>query len=231
MDKKRVLIVEDATTLARAVMTKLTDLGFVVEHVDDGKAALEMLSKNEFDLILLDLNIPKLDGFDVANAVKELGYSVRIIAVTARDSINDKLKGFDLGFDDYVVKPFDMRELIARINAVLRNGMVKDDQCYQVAGLRVNIGTRIINKDNEMEIKLTKLEFDLLHLLLDRSPAVVTNDEIIEQLWGDDDNWDPPVRSHIKNLRKKLGDNDFTIIKTVPGVGYKIDNAIECQDR
>lgn len=228
--KERILIVEDASSLADAVALKLKNEGYDAVIASDGPKALEILSNGGISLVLLDINIPKLNGFKVAEAIRELGYQCKIIAVTARDGIDDKLKGFDLGFDDYIVKPFDMREMMARIRAVNRTQLDVQTTCYKVRGLSVDIGARKIMNDKE-EVQLTKLEFDLFHLLLQNAPSVVETTQIIEGLWADDaDLVTPPIRSHIKNLRRKIGDEDFSLIITVPGVGYKIEEDVECHD-
>lgn len=225
---KRILIAEDATVLANAVKKQLENSGFEVEHAPDGKVALQMLSEGHFDLMILDINMPQLNGFEVADAVKELGYDLNIIALTARDGMQDKLSGFERGFDDYMTKPFDTRELIARINAILRRKGTDQPKKLCAGDIVVDIPARLVTRKKE-EVGLTKLEFQLLLLLMSRSPAVVENSEIIDNLWDDDvSTSEPPVRSHIKNLRKKLGDDDFSLIVTIPGVGYKISNVEEC---
>ncbi len=225
---KRILIAEDATVLANAVKKQLENSGFEVEHAPDGKAALQMLSEKNFDLMILDINMPQLNGFEVADAVKELGYDLNIIALTARDGMQDKLAGFERGFDDYMTKPFDTRELIARINAILRRKGTDQPKKLCSGDILVDIPARLVTRKGK-EIGLTKLEFQLLLLLMTKSPAVVENSEIIDNLWDDDESTsEPPVRSHVKNLRKKLGDDDFSLIVTIPGVGYKISNVEEC---
>jgi len=230
--KEKILIVEDARSLADAVSLKLKNEGFDVVTAYDGSEALDFLSKGEFSVVLLDINIPKLNGFEVAEAIKELGYKCKVIALTARDGIEDKLKGFDLGFDDYMVKPFDMRELVARVKAVNRQSSTNNiaDTCFHVRDLRIDVNSRKVLKDSK-EVQLTKLEFDLFCILLQNSPSVVETTHIIDTLWGDDgDLLTPPIRSHIKNLRRKIGDEDFSLIITIPGVGYKIEESVECHD-
>ena len=227
MLKRKILIIEDAVDLGKAVGSALSK-DYHVEIVNKGDEALSVIPNVKPDLILLDINLPGLDGFSIARSVRTAEIETKIIAMTARDGISDKLKGFELGFDDYVTKPFDMRELMARIRVVLDRDKVDESKCYSFKGITIDPRSRTVRLKNN-EIDLTKLEFDLLYLLAFNSPAVVEQATIIDTLWDDDaDLVDPPVRSHIKYLRKMIGDKDYTIIKTIPGVGYKIEEVKEC---
>lgn len=221
----KILIVEDTTELCDSMASVLTDASYTVDKAYDGKEGLTMATVNIYDLVVLDINLPEYSGFDIAKELKE-GEDTKhipVIAVTARYELDDKLKGFKIGFDDYITKPFEMKELVARVDAVIRRSKPNKSMVLEVGDIQLDPQKRIVTRKGK-EIELTKIEFNILEFLLRNKSLIVTNEQMIESIWGEDsDLLDPPVRSHIKNLRKKIGDDDFTIIKTIPGVGYKID--------
>jgi DNA-binding response OmpR family regulator len=218
----KVLIVEDSKELCSAIEEGLNQRDFVVETALNGKTGREKALVNKYDAIVLDLNLPYLDGIDIARAIRNEDIQTPIIALTARDSLNDKLKGFDIGFDDYLTKPFDMKELIARIRALIRRSKANKDIVLKAEDIKLDPKKRKAWQDSE-EIDLTKTEFNILELLLRNKGVAVKKTDIIELVWGSDpDILEPPVRSHIKTIRKKLKDDNFEIIQTVPGIGYTI---------
>jgi DNA-binding response OmpR family regulator len=220
----KLLIVEDTKELCDALVLLLEKSGYTVDHSYDGKEGLEMARVNEYDLIILDINLPHYSGFDIAKDLRvDYKKKTPIIALTARYSIDDKLNGFGIGFDDYITKPFETEELLARVEALLRRSKPEKDIILKVGDIKLLSKERKVYK-NKKEINLTKIEFNILEYLLRNRGIVVKNSELVEMIWGEDsDLLDPPVRAHIKNLRKKIGDDKFEIIKTIPGVGYKID--------
>ncbi len=220
----KVLIVEDSKELCDAIQEGLSQRDFVVETALDGKTGREKALVNKYDTIVLDLNLPYLDGIDIAKSIRNENIQTPIIALTARDSLDDKLKGFNVGFDDYLTKPFDMKELIARIRALIRRSKANKDIILKAAGIKLDPKKRKTWQNNK-EVEFTKTEFNILELLLRNKGVAVKKTDIIELVWGSDpDILEPPVRSHIKTIRKKLEDDNFEIIQTVPGIGYTIED-------
>lgn len=218
----KLLIVEDNNDIRSALKMGLENAGYTVDEAADGSEGLSLAQINEYDLILLDINLPEKDGYAIVSRIRDENTEVPVIALTARDALNDKLHGFDSGFDDYVTKPFELAELLARVNAFIRRSKPNKDLVLVYKSIELDPAKRWVKVDKD-EVTLTKIEFNMLEYLLRNKGMVVNSAELIEHIWGEDaDLLDPPIRSHIKNLRKKIGDKDLTIIQTIPGVGYKI---------
>jgi DNA-binding response OmpR family regulator len=218
----KLLIVEDQTELNNAIKKGFESQGFVVDQAFDGQEGYEKAFVNGYDCLILDLNLPKKDGIDLGRDIRGENSKVPIIALTARDGLTDKIKGFDSGFDDYLTKPFEFSELVVRVQALIRRSKPVRQTILSVQDIKLNPTTRVVKKGPK-NIELTKIEFNILEYLLRKKGIVVTNEELIEHIWGEDaDLLSPPIRSHIKNLRKKIKDENFSLIKTLPGVGYKI---------
>jgi two-component system, OmpR family, response regulator RegX3 len=217
----RVLLVEDDESIASPLVRGLEREGFSVDHRDRGDEALRTLTPAT-DVVLLDLGLPDIDGFELCREVRAR-YDVPIIVVTARGDEIDRVVGLELGADDYVVKPFGLRELVARIRAVTRRATMRSEAPadHEVSGgLVVDRRTRRVTLDGE-EVTLTPKEFDLLALLAEDPGAVCSRQEIIDQVW--DPHWYGPTKTldvHIGSLRRKLGDPRW--IETVRGVGYRL---------
>ncbi len=219
----KILIVEDEKNINVALNKGLKEAGFEVDSAFDGSEGLIKAQVNEYDVIVLDLNLPKLDGIEVCRKIRQKDKKTAIIALTARDGLTDKLKGLNIGFDDYMTKPFSFDELLARINVLIRRSKPNKDVILSVKNIKLDPLKRKVFVDKK-EVKMGKIEFNILEYLLRHRGIVVKNSELIEHIWSEDkDLLDPPIRSHIKNIRKKINDKDFSIIQTVPGVGYKID--------
>lgn len=220
----KILVVEDNLDLNKAVVKGLTDAGFTVDSAVTGTEAWQSISINEYDLVVLDINLPGASGLEVLEKVRkddELS-DLPILALTARDSLDDKLTGLNNGFDDYLTKPFEFLELVARIRALLRRSKPNSDITLSYQNIVLDPTSRVCQVSGK-DITLTKLEFNLLEYLLRHQGLVVQTTELIEHLWGEEaDLLNPPVRTHIKNLRRKLGDDDLSLIQTIPGVGYKM---------
>lgn len=208
----------------------LSRAGFDVSEAITGSLALESVSRSNPDLILLDIGLPDIDGFEVLRTLRESS-DTPVIMLTARDEEIDRVVGLSVGADDYVVKPFSPRELVARIKAVLRRGAGEaavggnrgSDEVLRFAGLTIDLAARIVEADGEPMV-LTALEFDLLAALARRPNRVLTRDQLLEQVWGwDHFGVDRVVDVHIGNIRKALGDDaaDPRYVATVRGVGYK----------
>jgi DNA-binding response OmpR family regulator len=218
-----VLLVEDDDDIAVPLVRGLEREGFAVRHCDTGNGALATLHDDRSwpDVVLLDLGLPDLDGFDLCRRLRSES-DVPIIVVTARGDEVDRVVGLELGADDYVVKPFGFRELVARIRAVARRGTSRgsDGGIVQVGPLVVDRRTRRVTIHQE-EIALTPKEFDLLNVLVEDPGALCSRHHILDSVW--DPHWYGPTKTldvHVANLRRKLGDPRW--IETVRGVGYRI---------
>jgi len=217
----RLLVVEDDDGIAEPLVTGLRREGFEVERVADGAAALDA---REPDLVLLDLRLPDMDGYAVARKMRERS-RVPIIMVTAKGEEVDRVVGLELGADDYVVKPFALRELVARINAVMRRvsqqeGPQEPDPVLEVGGLEVDRREHRVRVDGR-DIDLTPKEFALLELLASDPGAAIDRRRILEDVWGT--RWYGPSKTidvHVSSLRRKLGDPAW--VETVRGVGFRL---------
>ncbi|WP_339155772.1 response regulator transcription factor [Actinomadura luteofluorescens] len=221
----RVLIVEDEPTIARAVADRLAAEGFGVETAGDGPCAVERARAYEPHLIVLDVMLPGFDGLEVCRRV-QAERPVPVLMLTARDDETDLLVGLGVGADDYVTKPFSMRELVARIRAVLRRverpAMDTGGGAVRVGDLEVDQRARRVRRDGR-EVHLTPTEFDLLACLLRNRGTVLTRAVLLEQVWDwADASGTRVVDSHVKALRRKLGQE---LIRTVHGVGYSLEAA------
>ena len=224
-ERRTVLLVEDELSIAEPLAEALEREGFDVAIVQSAAAALERARSSEPDLILLDLGLPDGSGFDVCREIRR-DSAVPIIMLTARGEETDRIVGLELGADDYVVKPFSAREVVARVRAVLRRAPVGASApagSVQAAGVHVDVASRRVT-NHGVPLQLTRREFDLLHLLLVNAGAVVTREQLIEEVW--DANWFGSTKTldvHVSSLRKKLGDDLSSprYIHTIRGVGFR----------
>ena len=216
-----ILVVEDNADMRDTLASFLRSEGFKVMECGSTEEGIDAVDENKFDIGLVDINLPGKSGFDMVEYIRDQGQEFPVIALTARDSINDKVKGFDSGLNDYVVKPFNLRELLARVHAHLRHNKTEDDEA-ELKTKRFRIQPKALRFFVDGEpVELTQHEFKMMHLLMMNHDSLVKLDDLIDHVWGEsDDMVNPPIRIHIANLRKKLGDTDFRIIKTVPGTGY-----------
>lgn len=225
MDTRRILVVDDEPELRKMLRGYLQAEGFEVAEASDGDQALTRLSSSPPDLIVLDVGLPGLDGFEVLRLIRSES-DVPVIMLTARAEEIDRVVGLTVGADDYVTKPFSPRELVARINAVLRRSRLdrsSSDERLEFEGLRIDLARREILQDGK-SVKLSALEFDLLAALASAPGRVFTRAQLLERVWGwDYFGEDRVIDVHIGNLRKALDDDasNPTIIGTVRGVGYK----------
>jgi DNA-binding response OmpR family regulator len=220
----RILLVEDNARLAEALLEALTDQLYVVDVVKDGEFAWDQVKAIAYDLILLDVMLPKLDGISLCQRLRHHGYSLPILMLTARDTSTDKVNGLDAGADDYVVKPFDLQELLARIRALLRRGSSTSPPILTWGKLLLNPSTYEVTY-LDVPLQLTPKEFSLLELLLRNGRRVLSRAVIIDSLWKSES---PPeedtVKAHIKSLRQKLRTvaDPEDVIETVHGLGYRL---------
>ncbi|WP_297792081.1 response regulator transcription factor [uncultured Marinobacter sp.] len=225
----RILLVEDDHMLANTMLTMLRDEQHTVDWLDDGQQALNALSGEHFDLAILDLTLPRLDGLEVLERSRKKGIRTPIIILTARSELEDKLRGLDAGADDYLTKPFAMAELKARIRAITRRGTSADTAGLSVGGITLNPESGQLTL-GEQTITLPRSELQILHYLMRHPDQVATRRRLEEQLYG----WDHGAESnalevHIHHLRRRLGK---TVIRTIRGVGYMLDSqqATTCGD-
>ncbi len=218
----RLLLVEDDELLGDGLSAGLTQNGYTVDWLKDGASADQALQTEEFEVIVLDLGLPKLSGIEVLQNFRERGNTTPVIILTARESIEDRIKGLDSGADDYLVKPFDLDELCARIRALQRRFNVRAESTLSHGNIILDPASHTVTLNNEA-INISRREFALLHKLLENVGRVLSRESLTQSLYG----WGEEVDSnalevHIHNLRKKLG-NDF--ILTIRGIGYMIDKS------
>jgi DNA-binding response OmpR family regulator len=228
MNRAQILIVEDEPSIAEVVHLYLRRAGYQVTVVQDGKAALEMLTQQMPDLVVLDLMLPQVDGLSITRWIRDRS-DVPIIMLTARRGEADRIAGLEMGADDYVVKPFSPQELVSRVRAVLRRtrstGETISEQPIIFDNMQINPVTRLVSARGQ-EIVLTAKEFDMLWLLARHPRQVFTRDQLLERVWGMSDFIDPgTVTVHVRRLREKIevdASNPEHIL-TVWGVGYKFE--------
>ena len=223
MSSQFVLMVEDHYELAATICEFLEEHGFIVDHARNLNSARNFLLAQPYHLLLLDINLPDGSGYDLCEWLRAEGKDMPILMLTARDTLNDKLKGFTAGTDDYLVKPFDFNELVMRIRALIKRsrGEVTTTK-FQIHDLILDSSTQTITRAGQT-IDLPRIQFKLLKILMRNSPKVITKQEIIIELWGDEEPESDALRSHIYNLRKMI-DKPFQqkLIHTISGVGLKI---------
>jgi DNA-binding response OmpR family regulator len=214
---KKILLVEDNQDMRNSLKKFLNEEGALVCALGSAEDAIDAVDEKQFDIGIIDINLPGKSGFELIEYIRENGHLYPLIAMTAREGIVDKIKGFDLGLNDYIVKPFDLLELRARIQAHTRDSqqdVIKTNH-FELAMSKLELV-----KDGK-KIDMTTLELRIMEILMLNNHTLVSLDDLIEHAWGDSaDLTSPPVRIHIANIRKKIGDTEFKIIRTIPGVGY-----------
>jgi DNA-binding response OmpR family regulator len=216
----RILVVEDEPLMADAIAEGLRRESLAVDVVYDGDAALERLGVNDYDVVVLDRDLPLVSGDEVCRALVTSGALTRVLMLTASAGVRDRVVGLDLGADDYLGKPFDFAELVARVRALGRRARPPAPPVLQRAGLRLDPNRREVYRDGRY-VNMTRKEFAVLDELLRADGAVVSAEHLLEKAW--DEHADPftnVVRVTVMTLRRKLGDPP--VIETVPGVGYQI---------
>ncbi len=224
----KVLIVEDEVKLASLMEKGLKAEGIDIERTGSGRVALERIEKGDLDAVLLDVMVHDLDGISVLKRVRRAGLRTPVILVTARDAREERIEGLDAGADDYIVKPFFLDELVARLNAVLRRTVGRGLDVLSVGDMRVNLMTREVTRDGE-RIDLAAKEFNLLVFLMKAPGRVFNRMQVFENVWNYD--FDPEtnlVDVYIGRLRRKIDDGrEVKLIETVRGVGYKVRDVAE----
>lgn len=226
--KKRILIVEDEVQIAKVLKLELGYEGFETALAYDGDSGLEMMLQGNFDLILLDLMLPKLSGSEVLRKYRKVNSHTPVILLTARNATMDKVFGLDLGADDYITKPYETEELLARIRTAVRhneilekrNAPIETDLVFKIGDITIDTVSREVTKAG-ITFPLTQKEYELLAYLINHKNRVVTRDDILTNVWGYEYEGDTNVIDvYIMHLRKKLDDPSF--IQTIRGVGYTL---------
>ena len=223
----RILVVEDNKSLLRLMKTRLEQAGYKVLQAQNGQEALEILEDQQVDLMISDIMMPLMDGFELIESLREANFNLPILMVTAKEGFEDKEKGFRLGTDDYMVKPINMNEMILRVAALLRRAKITNEH-------KLVIGEIVLDYDNlsingpDIQIELPKKEFLLLFKLLSYPKRIFTRQQLMSEIWGLDTEIDErTVDSHIKKLRKKFEDRPEFKIITIRGLGYKAEKSYD----
>ncbi len=219
----RILVIEDNRDILANILDYLELKGFTVDCAQDGLSGMHLALTQTYDLIVLDIMLPGMDGYQLCQKLRqEAGNNTPIIMLTARDALDDRLKGLHAGADDYLVKPFALSELVARIEAVLRRSSGANKRMLEVADLHYNLETLEVSRAGQL-LKLNPIGLKLLAVLMQRSPAVVRREALEEALWGDDIPDSDSLRSHIHQLRQTI-DKPFTtpLLHTIHGVGFRL---------
>jgi DNA-binding response OmpR family regulator len=227
---ENILIIEDDSQIARFIELELKHEGYQVDKIDNGYDGLNKIRENDYDLLLLDLMLPGIDGIEICNKIRDFS-DLPIIMLTAKSELEDKVKGLDTGADDYLTKPFEIEELLARIRALLRRkqGDVESANILEIDDLEVNLDAHTV-KRKDQKIELTKKEYDLLVYLIENEGIVVSRDKLLNNVWGYDYTGETNIVDvYIRYLRSKIDDPfDEKLIQTVRGVGYvlRYDNNV-----
>lgn len=218
----RLLLVEDDELLGDAVKTGLTQFGHHVEWLKDGESARSIIKTESFELIILDLGLPKISGMNLLQSIRQDQNTTPIIILTARESVEDRIKGLDCGADDYITKPFDLNELSARIRALVRRSQGRADTVLQYRNITLDPAAHSVMVD-DVVVNVPRREFSLLQKLLENAGQVLSRDQLMQSVYGWEDDVDSnTLEVHIHNLRKKLNAN---FIRTIRGVGYMAEKS------
>ena len=218
----RLLVIEDEIGILEALRKGLQREGYAVDIVSDGYEAMEYLELNTYDLVVLDINLPGIDGFSILQELRKRNMDTRVIIVSANREIEDRVRGLDLGANDYLVKPFDFQELKARIRGLLRRKFVSEPNNLKYDGIEINLSSHKVTYNGE-EIQLTLKEYGILKYLIQNKGRAVSSEELFEHVWDEhSDPFSKVIRVNIYSLRKKLihATGEKEIITTLKGVGY-----------
>lgn len=216
---KKILIVEDEMEIRNILKLYLLKEGYDVTEAEDGEVAIKLFYEKPFDLVILDIMLPKKDGWSVLREIKKYS-SVPVMILSARDDDDDELFGFEIGTDEYITKPFNNKILLARIKALIKNTSNNTDHIIELGKIIINDTSHTVTVDGE-EVILAPKEYELLIYLIKNHKIALSRDKMLTEVWGYDfPGSDRTIDTHIKNLRKKLGEE---CIKTVRGIGYKFE--------
>lgn len=217
----RVLLVEDDESLAKGILIALKSESYTLDWLNDGRSALHAISSEHFDVVILDLGLPKMDGLAVLRSIRDRRLKTPVLILTARDGVKDRIAGLDAGADDYLIKPFDTDELKARLRALLRRSAGRAAPVIELRGVSLNPDNQQVTHQGRV-VGLSRNEYILLHELLSQPDRVLTRDQLEQSLYGWSDEVDSnTLEVHIHHLRKKLYPE---LIRTLRGVGYMIES-------
>ncbi|MBH1939625.1 response regulator transcription factor [Mobilitalea sibirica] len=221
----KLLIVEDEIRMKDILAKGLKKCGYAVDTAIDGEEALELFEINEYDLIVLDLNLPKVDGMEVLRTIRSTNQTVKVLILSARSEVEDKIVGLDDGGNDYLIKPFDFKELEARIRCLLRQQVMMQETILHTAGITLNLA-KCIAMAGEEELGLTKKEFSILHYLVLHKNTIISSEQLIEHVWDSDaDLFSNSFKFHMSSLRKKIAEKlSQEVIRNIRGIGYMIED-------
>lgn len=213
----RLLLVEDDELLGDAVKTGLNQFDYIVEWLKDGESARTALRAESFELVILDLGLPKLSGLRLLQLMRNMGDTTPVLILTARESIENRVKGLDSGADDYMIKPFDLNELVARVRALIRRSQGRADTVIQYKNITLDPAAHSVMMEDQL-INVPRREFALLQKLLENQGHAISREQLMQSIYGWDEDVDSNVLEvHIHNLRKKLNAH---FIRTIRGIGY-----------
>ncbi len=225
----KILFVEDEEELSEIVAHGLRKCGYAVDTAYDGEEALDYYKLNEYDVIILDLNIPKIEGLEVLRIIRQTDRKAKILILSARSTVDDRVKGLDMGANDYLTKPFDFLELEARIRTLSRIAYIQHGNELTCSGLTLNMATKAVSF-GLVKLPLTKKEYAILEYMMLQKGQVVSTEQLLNHVWDSDaDLFPDTLKYHIHSLKKKLSDANCTqkLIQNIRGIGYKIEEANE----
>ena len=217
-----VLVVEDEVNILKLMTIRLTKAGFNVLGASNGAEGLDMVKNNEVDLIVTDVMMPKMNGFEMIECIRAEGYTMPIIVVTVKESFDDKKLGFNLGADDYMVKPIDYDELILRINAVLKRADIRKEKKIVVGDCTLDYESLSVFNSKGYNAQLSKKEFLILFKLLSYPERIFTKNQLMDEFWGyESDSYSDTVKVHINRIRNKIAPLGEIDVVTIRGLGYR----------
>ena len=220
----KLLVVEDENTLANIIKKGLGKCGYAVDIASDGEEALWYYDINEYDVIILDLNLPKIDGIEVLKQIRQKDSEIKILILSARTQIEDRVLGLDEGANDYLVKPFDFLELEARIRSLIRRKFIQENSMLSCGSIFIDTSKNLVYINGDL-LSVTKKEYAILNYLLYNKNTVVSSEKLIEHIWDSEvDLFSNTLKYHMHSLRKKIAEySEKEIIKTVRGCGYIVE--------
>lgn len=221
-----ILIVDDDRNMRLLTSARLENT-YTVVTANDGVEALEMLHKGGIDFIIADVMMPRMDGYELLQTIRKEGYTIPFLLLTAKESFEDKKKGFSLGTDDYMTKPFSSEELLWRVNALFRRANISQNKTIVIQGVTIDSSKYAVYTDTQY-IEFPKKEFDLLFKLLSYPDQIFSKEQLLDSIWGmNSDSGEETVKTHISRIRNRLQDIHAFTITTIKGLGYKADIAKE----
>lgn len=220
----KILVAEDELSMQKALTKGLKKCGYAVDSASDGEEALELIELNSYDLVVLDLNLPKIDGIGVLQKIRKTDNDLRVLILSARSEVEDKIIGLDTGANDYLSKPFHFKELEARIRALLRRDFIQKDTVLSHGDIKINTAMKLVYV-NDRKVGLTKKEYAILEYLFMNKSKIVSTEELIEHIWDSEtDLFSNSIKVHINSLKNKLSEytGNRELIKNTRGLGYTI---------